>query len=168
MGDSSAEKLLAIYMNDHLAGATAGLELVQRAAGSNQGTPLGALLERLTVEIREDRETLERLMEHVGAGRDRVKVTGAWAAEKMGRFKLNGQLRGYSPLSRLVEIEGLGLGIAGKRNMWRSLSATLGAVPGLDFDELAERADRQLSELEPHRLEAAKVAFPAGARNAAA
>lgn len=34
---------LAIYLNDHLAGATAGLELARRARGRNAGTPLGEL-----------------------------------------------------------------------------------------------------------------------------
>ena len=34
----------------------------------------------------------------------------------VGRFKLNGQLRGYSPLSRLVELEILMAGIDAKRS----------------------------------------------------
>jgi hypothetical protein len=49
-------RLLAIYLNDHLAGATAGLELARRARGSNRDTELGEFLERLTGEIEEDRE----------------------------------------------------------------------------------------------------------------
>jgi hypothetical protein len=159
MGEPSGHKRLSIYMNDHLAGSTIGLEMVQRIAGSNRGTPLGNLLERLTLEIKEDRRTLERLMEVVGAGRDRVKVTGAWASEKVGRLKLNGQLRGYSPLSRLEELESLRLGITGKREMWKALSRTLGDLQGFDFDELAARADRQAREIEPYHLEAAKQAF---------
>ena len=163
MGGPDDKKLLSIYMNDHLAGSTLGVELVQRIASSNRGSPLGELLEGLTVEIKEDRATLERLMEHVGAGRDRVKVTGAWAAEKVGRLKLNGQIRGYSPLSRLEELESLGLGITGKRDMWEALSRALGEVAGFDFDQLATRAERQLQEIEPHRLEAAEQAFSGAA-----
>ena len=60
-------------------------------------------------------------MEAVDAGRDRVKVTAAWVGEKAGRLKPNGQLTGYSPLSRVVELEGLSLGIEGKRLLWVSL-----------------------------------------------
>jgi len=167
MGEPSGHKLLSIYMNDHLAGSAVGVELVQRVAASNRGTPLGDLLERLTMEIKEDRRALERLMEVVGAGQDRVKVTGAWAAEKVGRLKLNGQLRGYSPLSRLEELEGLRLGITGKGEMWKALSGALGAVAGFDFDELAARADRQARELEPHHREAAEQAFSGAAATAA-
>jgi hypothetical protein len=166
MGDASAQKRLSIYLNDHLAGSTVGVELVQRIAGSNRGTPLGDMLERLAAEIREDRETLERLMDQVGAGRDRLKVSGAWAAEKLGRLKLNGQLLGYSPLSRLEELESLRLGISGKRGMWKALSRTLPDVPGFDFAALAARADRQLRRIEPHRLEAAEQAFSATAAGA--
>jgi len=163
MGEPSADKLLSIYMNDHLAGSTLGVELVQRIAGSNRGTRLGELLERMAAEIKEDRATLERLMEHFGAHRDRVKVAGAWTAEKAGRLKLNGRLVGYSPLSRLVELESLQLGVTGKRDMWKAFSQALGAVPGFDFEELAARADRQLRDLEPHHREAAAQAFSGAA-----
>ena len=163
MSEPSSDKLLSIYLNDHLAGSTVGVELVQRAAGSNRGSPLGEFLERLSAEIVEDRATLERLMEHVGASRDRLKVAGAWAAEKAGRLKLNGRVVGYSPLSRLVELESLQLGITGKRDMWRALPRALGAVAGFDFEELAARADRQLRDLEPHHREAAAQALSGAA-----
>jgi hypothetical protein len=39
-------KLLGIYLNDHLAGATIGLELSRRARGSNEGNEYGEVLER--------------------------------------------------------------------------------------------------------------------------
>jgi len=151
---------LAIYLNDHLAGATVGRELSKRAAQSNEGSELGSFLERLHEEIVDDRTTLEEVMDAVGAGKDRVKTVGALAAERMGRFKPNGQLRGYSPLSRVIELEGLALGIGGKLALWRAL-ATL-ADPRLgdfDFVALAERAERQQEELETHRVQAVEQAF---------
>jgi hypothetical protein len=156
---------LSIYLNDHLAGSTIGVELVKRSRASNQGTPLGDFLDRLTREIEEDRETLKSLMGELGVRPDPLKAYGAWAAEKLGRLKLNGQLTGYSPLSRLVELEGLELGIAGKRAMWTALEHVIGAdVPGLDFDELRRRAERQATEVGEHRLEAAKAALERSAR----
>ena len=42
-------RLLAIYLNDHWAGATGGLELAKRTAGANEGTEYGPPLERLAV-----------------------------------------------------------------------------------------------------------------------
>jgi hypothetical protein len=154
----SRDKLLSIYLNDHLAGATVGVELAKRSRASNRGTPLGDFLDRLLREIETDRETLERLMRELGIRPDRVKTYGAWAAEKLGRLKLNGQLRGYSPLSRLVELEGLYLGITGKHEMWITLQRTLAnEVPGFEFGELQRRAERQAAEVEEHRVEAAEA-----------
>ena len=156
---------LSIYLNDHLAGSTTGVELVKRSRASNQGTPLGDFLERLTREIDEDRETRKSLMEELGVRPDPLKAYGAWAMEKVGRLKLNGQLTGYSPLSRLVELEGLELGITGKRAMWVALEDVMGTdVPGFDFGELRRRAERQAAEVGEHRLEAAKAALEPSAR----
>lgn len=152
--------LLATYLNDHLAGSTAGLELARRARGSNEGTPLGDFLAELTAEIEEDRETLGAVLDAVGAGRDRAKVALAWAGEKAGRLKLNGRLLGYSPLSRLVELEGLTLGVTGKLALWRLLRE-LGdpRLAGFDFDALIARAERQQADLEQRRLEAGPPAL---------
>jgi hypothetical protein len=152
-------RLLAIYLNDHLAGATVGVELALRATRENTGSELGDFLgEVLLPEIREDRQTLERLMGRLGIERSRPKVAAAWAAEKVGRLKLNGELTRYSPLSRLLELEGLTAGIEGKRAFWLTLEATVvsgGAVEGFDFAALAERAESQCKRLETHRIAAA-------------
>ena len=46
-------------------------------------------------------------MRDLGFGADKLKNVAAWGLEKVGRLKLNGELTGYSPLSRMVELEGL-------------------------------------------------------------
>ena len=155
-------QLLVIYLNDHLAGATLGVELVRRAHASNKDDPeLGEPLTELRVEIEEDREALERLMDRLGIRRDRLKTAMAWTGEKLGRLKLNGQLTGYSPLSRVVELEALCIGISGKLQMWRALGLSLGErLEGFDFAELAERAARQRSRVEELHAKAAGRAFP--------
>jgi len=155
-------KLLAIYLNDHLAASTAGLELVKRARASNEGTDYGAFLTGLAKEIETDRRALVGIMEDLDVGRDHLKVLGGWAAEKAGRLKPNGQLRGYSPLSRLVELEGLTLGVAGKLSLWRALMDEAEREPRLDaarLERLAASAERQRDELEEHRRRAAREAF---------
>jgi hypothetical protein len=155
-----ADKLLSIYLNDHLAASTVGVELVKRARSENEGTALGEWLAGLSREIEEDRETLERLMDELGVRRDHLKAKGAWIAEKAGRLKLNGQLTGYSPLSRLAELEFLHLGVDGKLDMWKALGRTVGPqLDGFDFDQLAQRAERQARELEQHHLDAAAEAL---------
>jgi hypothetical protein len=160
---TSVSKYLATYLNDHLGGATAGVELVRRAARENEGSQLGAFLSELAVEIAADRDTLETIMGELGAKADRAKVAAGWAAEKVGRLKPNAQLRGYSPLSPLVELEGLLVGIQGKLAMWRALAEVADAV-GLDrarLEGLAAQAEGQQAGVERHRLEVAREALTA-------
>ncbi|HEY2771466.1 MAG TPA: hypothetical protein VGI87_12905 [Solirubrobacteraceae bacterium] len=156
--------LLSIYLNDHLAGATLGRELSRRAAGSNRGSSYGPFLENLAREVHEDRETLLEVMRTLDVGVDRLKVAGAWGAEKLGRLKPNGRLTGYSPLSRVVELEGLTLGVRGKLAMWRALELVQSEHPalhGFDFAALAARAERQQEGLEEQRRAACAEAFRA-------
>ena len=157
-------KYLAVYLNDHLAGAVAGHELVKRAASSNKGTEYGAFLSELEGEIAEDRAALERLMERFEIGQDKLKVTGAFIGEKLGRLKPNAHLLSYSPLSRVVELEVLSLGVEGKLGLWRGLLDLDDADERLDREELAvlvQRAEKQRRDLEPHRLRAVEDALTA-------
>ena len=156
------QKLLNIYLNDHLAGSVAGQELARRCLSNNEGTELGSFLSTFASELDEDRETLEKLMDTVGGQPDRLKMGAVWVAEKVGRLKLNGQLRGYSDLSRLVELEGLCVGVEGKKSMWTSLKVVAendSRLQSFDFDALEARAQRQRDDLEVHRRAASATAF---------
>ena len=156
-------KLLDSYLNDHWAGSTAGLELAKRAAGQNRGNEFGSFLDELVREIDEDRATLREVMTAVGVGEDRVKSTAARVAERLGRLKLNGSILSYSPLSRLVELEGLSLGLEGKRLLWKSLAERRDpALEQFDFPGLIARAESQRDRVEPMRLEAAHLALDGG------
>jgi hypothetical protein len=89
-----------------------------------------------------------------------VKKVAALVTERAGRLKLNGSLFSYSPLSRLVELEGLALGVTGKLGLWRALRE-VGDPRLAEFDlaALAERAEAQRDGLELQRLEAARLAL---------
>jgi hypothetical protein len=151
---------LATYLRDHHAGATAGVELARRAAGSNEGNVYGEELSRIADEIAEDRDALEAVMAGLGVRADPIKDGAAWAAEKLGRLKPNGRVIGYSPLSRVVELEGLVLGVTGKLALWESLEAVAGArIEAVDLDRLTERAADQRRRLEALRREAASEAL---------
>ena len=153
---------LSTYLNDHLAGSTAGVNLARRAAESNEGMSYGPVLATLAAEIQEDRQSLLDVMERLSVGQDRLKLALAWGAEKAGRLKLNGELRGYSPLSRLEELEALSLGVEGKLGLWRTLQRTRGSDPrlsGVDLDELVRRARSQRRRLENQRARAADEAL---------
>lgn len=154
-------KLLAIYLDDHLAGATLGVELARRLRASNRGDPdFGPALVEICAEIEADRDTLEAVMDQLGVGRSKLKPLAAVLGERLGRLKLSGRLWSYSPLSRLEELEVLQLGVVGKHRLWRALEHTrAGDLPGIDLGGLAERASEQLRRLEALHLKAAALAL---------
>lgn len=153
-------RLLAIYLNDHLAGATGGVELARRARSSNRGTKWGEALEGICAQIEADRATLERVMQRLEVKRNAAKIAGAWTAEKLGRLKLNGSLMGYSPLSRLLELEMLHIGITGKLELWEALQRTQSSrLSQFDLPGLIERAESQREAVERLRIDAAAEAL---------
>lgn len=155
------DSLLATYLNDHLAGATAGAALARRLRDSNEGDPeFGPALAEVCAEIEADRETLRTVMGRLGVGQSRIKPAAALLGERLGRLKLNGRLRSYSPLSRLAELELLQIGVLGKSRLWRALEHThAGDLVGFELGALAERATGQLRRLEELHLKAAARAL---------
>jgi hypothetical protein len=142
---------LSVYLNDHLAGATAGVNLAHRAVD-------GAI----AAEIEEDRATLIEIMDLVGVRQDPVKVALGWAALQAARLRFAAELIGHAPLSRLEQVEALALGVEGKLSLWQVLRHTLGSDPRLapiDLEELIARARSQRRRLERLRMRAAYEAF---------
>ena len=87
-------RLLGIYLNDQLALGVAGRELARRAQRENAATELGTFLQRLAIEVGEDVDALERIMQRLGVPLSRVKRPLALVAERVGRLKPNGRVRG--------------------------------------------------------------------------
>jgi hypothetical protein len=156
--DADAHSRLSTYLNDHLAGSTGAVALVRRAISHNSRNDYGTFLSGLLVEIERDRESLRDVMRRFDVGEDQIKHAAAWTTEKVGRLKLNGQVLGYSPLSRLVELETLELGVTGKLCLWLALRAAYAGderLAGIDLEELAKRARDQRQGLERVRRHAA-------------
>jgi hypothetical protein len=151
------EKLFRIYLNDHLTTAAAGAALARRALRSNRGTQLGECLAQIATDLTDDLAALERVMRERGLRPSVLKRSLGAISERIGRLKLNGRLISYSPLSRLHELEGLGILLAHNAAMWRSLEAigVEGAAP------LAERAERHVAGLREHQRRAARQALAA-------
>jgi hypothetical protein len=150
--------LLGIYLNDHLAGATAGTELAHRMARSHGDEEGSSTLRRLAAEVGQDRGALLDIMAALGITVRRYKVGAAWIGEKAGRLKFNGRLFARSPLSDLEELEILRLGVEGKAAGWRTLRALAESDTRLDparLDELIARARRQADVIEDLRVAAA-------------
>jgi hypothetical protein len=150
-------RYLSIYLNDHLAGATAGVEIARRARGANVGTEFEGPLAALCAEIEEDRSTLETIMEELGIGRSRFKPALGWLGEKVGRLKPNGHLRSYSPLSRVIDLEAMILGTTGKLRLWALLAELLEGETPTDLPALIARAERQRATIEGLQSRAAAL-----------
>jgi hypothetical protein len=158
----ASDEALAVYLNDHLAGAAAGIELAAKLRDNNQGTELGTSMAALHRDITQDRDTLEELMRHLDLERHPVKEAAGWMLEKLSRLRLSPALTGSAELTRLLETEALSLGIEGKLAMWVALKEAAAGDPRLtaaDYDRLIERARGQRRTLEPHRLAAAAGSF---------
>lgn len=151
-----ADSALSAYLNDHLAGSAAGVQLAKRCREAHEGSDLGRFLGNLVGQIEEDRRVLERVMARVGAQSNPVKQAGALGAEFLTRLKhLMPVLGSGSTVARLEEIEMLSLGIEGKRVLWGlldELSSSDDRLREFDFTALGEGARTQREGLEPFRI----------------
>jgi hypothetical protein len=157
---------LDVYLNDHLAGSTGGVELAQHAAAQYEGKPLGSFFSDLLADIQEDQATLEDIMKHVGTQPNPIKKAGAWLMEKVSRIKLSTQSGGAPDLNALMLLETLEMGVDGKLSLWRALKEVADGYPQMadyDLDGLAARAESQIAGLEAERLKAARSALAATA-----
>ncbi|MEU6878864.1 hypothetical protein [Streptomyces sp. NPDC046712] len=151
---ASDPRLLDVYLNDHLAGASSGAALMRRAARAHRGSPLGPQLEELAEEVRQDRASLRGTMSALGVRRRPSRAALGLVLERAGRLKLNGRVFSRSPLSDVVELEAMRLGVEGKEACWRSLRTLARTDPRLDpvrLDFLIHRARRQARALESMR-----------------
>jgi hypothetical protein len=159
----SSNELLGVYLNDHLAGSAAGIELAEKLRDNNTGSELGNVMATLHHDIEQDRATLEELMQRLELERHPVKQAAGWVLEKLSRLRLNPALTGSADLTRLLETEALSLGIEGKLAMWVALkqaaATTDSRLAGTDLDRPIDRARQQRQTLEPHRVAAAGRAF---------
>ena len=154
---------LATYLNDHLAGSMAAIDLAKKAADKNRGDDLGVFLGELTKEIDEDRGVLEGIMGRLGVEKGGAKATAGRVVEKLSRLRLHEKVTGDPELSRVLELETLLLGVTGKLQLWHSLQESLASDPrleGVDLEALVRRAHAQLARVDGHPRKAAARAFP--------
>lgn len=149
--DQARQRRLDIYLNDHLAGATAGTELARRMVQEHGDSAYGNDLKNLAAEIAQDRQALLRLLGDLDVAVKHYKVYGAWLGEKIGRVKPNGRLLRRSGLTVLVELEALRLGAQGKALLWRAVLPAAAQDSRLDSDrleQLLQRAEQQIETLD--------------------
>ena len=153
-------KELDSYLNDHLAGSVSALAVIAHWADMHKDKPLGAFFAETEKNIKADQDTLRDVMRSLGVEESKVRKAGAWAAEKVGRARL--MIAGDEPgsLGLVLTLEGLIMGVTGKKLIWRALAAAnLPQLNGYDFEELQRRAQQQIERIEAERMRAALEAF---------
>ncbi len=153
---------LGAYLNDHRAGATGAVHLLERLAESGSDNVDSAPLERLRQDIVEDLEALEDVMERLDIPRDTLREAGGWMGEKLSRLRLSPVVTGSEPLSHLLEIETIKLGVLGKMGLWRALrdvASDHSSLNDIDFEAYERRAEAQAEDLESRRRNLALAAF---------
>lgn len=151
---------LSIYLQDHLAGAVFGVELVEALEQDHATKALGGLARAWKVEILSDQATLKDIALRIGASSSTVKEIISWISERATRLKLRRQNQG--DLGTFETLETLALGIAGKEKLWQAL---LVAAPhddrlaGFDFAHLEQRAKDQHASVEGYRRQLAAWVF---------
>ena len=155
-------KDLTTYLNDPLAGSVGGLELVDHLIETYKGKPLEQFFKDLRNEIDADQGTLQDLIEKLGEKESAVRKAGVWVAEKFSRAKIRLSDSEEGRMGLLQALEGLVLGITGKRGLWTALAAAADTVPQLrelDYTRLKKRAAEQCDRVEAKRLEIAREIF---------
>ncbi|MEP7227524.1 MAG: hypothetical protein ABI785_09205 [Gemmatimonadales bacterium] len=155
-------EILSRYLNDHLAGSIAALELLDHLRGLSKGTERERLFATLQSEIEEDQRVLKELLRGVGGKESRVRKAAAWLTEKVGEAKLKLDDSGSGELGLLEGLETLSLGILGKLALWRALGVASDFVPQIgkmDLKDLERRATAQHARVESERLRVARAAF---------
>jgi len=151
---------LANYLNVHLAGATAALEMLDQLQKGYAGQPRGYFLADLRADIDADRKELEVLMRRLGIAASTPRRAAAWLAEKVSELKLWLDDRAGGNFRLFEAAEAIAVGIQGKRAMWRALAAAAadnGDLQGLDYPRLIDRAEDQWQRVEQMRLESART-----------
>ena len=150
---------LHLYLNDHLAGSVAAIEMVDNLIEHHPEDRFGKFFRDLRNEIHADQEKLRDLIRKIGAEESAIRKAGAWVAEKFGRAKFGDT---GDSVELLQAVEGLALGITGKRLLWHSLKAiapNFSELQGTDFNTLENRAQNQFTRVEDLRMELTREAF---------
>jgi hypothetical protein len=159
-------KELDSYLNDHLAGSISALELIAHWVEVHKGEPLGSFFVETEREIKADQDTLRDVMRILGIEESKVRQAGAWVAEKVGRARLI--IAGDEPgsLGLVLTLEGLIMGVTGKKLMWAALAAAkLPPLNTYNFEQLQHRAEQQVERIEAERMTAVRQAFAEAVRS---
>jgi hypothetical protein len=151
---------LAVYLNDHLAGAQIAVHLLEAMCNQHEEENYREFAKTLLAEIQSDDDTLRKIIGAVAEEPSGIKNAAGWLLEKLTRLKL-GHTRSAG-LELFESLEMLSLGIAGKSSLWKALKIVTERdvrLRGYDFDTLLHRAHNQFQAVERLRVRLAPQVF---------
>ena len=158
---TAADPHLATYLNDHLAGAEAGLEIVA-ALQKHDDPVLRPAADQWYAALTKDREELTRIMAAADITVSPIRRAVGWLSEKLVQLKLAADDPAGGRLRAFELLEALAIGIHGKRTLWNALqriAPRVAPLRGFDFSQLIARADEQRAAVEAQRLRLADAAL---------
>jgi hypothetical protein len=156
------EQALTIYLNDHLAGSVAAIDLLDHLLERAPSSEAKRFFADLRAEVTQDQETLQALIRRAGADESGWRKAGAWIGEKLSRLKLKIDDTTNGDLHEFEAVEALSLGLMGKLALWRTLAAVgndFEWLRGVDLGRLQQRALDQHERVERRRVELARRLF---------
>jgi hypothetical protein len=153
---------LSVYLNDHLAGGSAALELLAHLERAHPKTVIAGVASQLHADIKADHLELDEIMRRAGLVASHARQATAWLTEKIAELKMRVDDPTNGALRLLEALEALALGIDGKRSLWEGLAVASEDVPalqGVDYTRLIQRAQDQRRRVETLRLDAVKAAL---------
>ncbi len=155
-----AYSALDTYLNDHIAGATAGTNLAKMASEEHQTDEHGPFFSEIYAAIQQDSDTLKELATALGVEESAGKGALAEIGSKMMAPKfISGS---DDQLNAFVTLETLSIGVESKVCMWKALQTVTDGYPALaslDLDELIARGEDQRARIEEQRLKVAPEAL---------
>jgi len=150
---------LTRYFNDHLAGSSGALLLVEEIAATHDDPEACEFFRRLKQDIGKDREVLEGLLKRIEKKPSVLLKAAGGVAARVGGLKLMWEKVKPGELGMFEALEMLALGIQGKRLLWvvmRDIQPWFPEWADVDFSGLELEAIRQRDQVEEWRLSAAR------------
>lgn len=151
---------LDTYLNDHIAGATAGRNLAKMAAQEHQTDEHGPFFSEIYAAIEADYGTLQQLASALGVDESAGKTALAEVGSKLMGPKFTAG--DDDDLNAFVTLETLSIGVEGKVCMWKALKTVAADYPAFgnfDVDALLASAISQREKLEEQRQKIAPRAL---------
>ncbi len=157
------------YMADHVAGATAGFNRMQRLAKAYIETPMYGEVATVAEEVRVELKFLQKLMNRQGFPRPGFQAPALWVGERVARVKSYFPREVKDVPSVLVlETELMLAAVTGKLHGWKTLLEKTDAlgVPASVFEQLIDDTLRQYKTLQKAHKYARERAFKQEFENA--